>query len=110
MIMVNLTHFRPEDEAAQIMAPLLALDPLQQIKKLVPWGNMTDSTDMLSGHGGMKTLHSCGMKEFDGKVFEKSLQLWERMQSEVSPSFLDYHPLCHLQNLHQFSTAPRTLY
>lgn len=91
MIMVNLTHFRPEGEAAMIMSPLLALSPLQQIKKVVPWGNMTDSADMLAGHGGIKTLHSCGMKEFDGKKFEKSLELWERMQREVSPNFLDYH-------------------
>ena len=82
-IMVSIMHFRPEDEAEKIMAPLLALNPVQQIKKVVPWGNMTDSADMLAGHGGMKTLHSCGMKEFDGKKFEKSLELWEQIDKEV---------------------------
>jgi hypothetical protein len=83
VIMVSLMHFRPEDEAEKIMAPLLELNPAKQIKKVVPWGNMTDSFDMIAGHGGIRTLHSCGMKEFDGKKFEKSLELWEKIDKEV---------------------------
>ena len=81
--MVNLVHFRPEEEAEQIMAPLLALDPVQQMKKVLPWGNMTDSADMLAVHGGFKTLHSCGMKGFDAATFEKSLELWEKIDKEI---------------------------
>jgi len=48
-MMVNVMHFRPEEEAAIIMAPFLALNPVQMMKKIVPWGSMTDAADMLAG-------------------------------------------------------------
>ena len=76
-------HFLPETEAEKIMAPLLALGPVQQMKKVLPWGNMTDSGDIFAAHGGFKTLHSCGMKEFDAGKFEKSLDLWEKIDKEI---------------------------
>lgn len=82
--MASLVHLRPESDAEKIMAPLLALDPVQQIKKALQWGNTTDSVNMLAHHSGFKTLHSCGMKEVDGKTFEKSLDLWERKSQEGS--------------------------
>jgi hypothetical protein len=83
MIMVGIMHFVPEAEAKKVMAPLLALNPLQQIKKPVPWGNITDSAEALASHGGIKSLISCGMKSFEGKKFEKSLELWEKLAKEV---------------------------
>jgi len=83
VIMVNLMHFLPEDKADKIMAPILALGPVQQMKKILPWGNMTDSTDMLAVHGGFKTLHSCGMKEFSVEKFEKSLDLWNKIDKDI---------------------------
>lgn len=83
MIIAGMTHFRPEEEAEKIMAPLLALGPLQQIKKPVPWGNMTDAADALAVHGGMKSLISCGLKSFDGKKFETTLYLWNKLEKEV---------------------------
>ncbi len=42
-------HFRPEEEAATIMGPFLALNPVQQMKKIVPWGSMTNAADTLAG-------------------------------------------------------------
>jgi hypothetical protein len=83
MIMVGIMHFRPEDEAQKVMAPLLAIGPIQEIKKPIPWANITDSADAFAAHGGIKTLISCGMKNFDGKKFEKSVELWEKLAQEV---------------------------
>jgi hypothetical protein len=83
MIMVGLVHLIPENEAEKVMAPLLAINPLQQIKKPITWRNITDSADALAAHGGMKSLVSCGMKNFDGKKFEKSLELWIKPAEDV---------------------------
>ena len=83
MIIAGMMHFRPEEEAEKIMAPLLALGPLQQIKKRVPWGNITDGGDAVAAHGGLKSFISCGLKEFDGKKFEKTLDLWNKLEKDV---------------------------
>jgi hypothetical protein len=81
--MVNITHFRPSSEAEVIMAPLLALNPVQNIKKTVEWGSITDSSDAFSKHGGLNTIVSCGLQRFDGKQFIVSLERWKKMVDEA---------------------------
>jgi len=82
MIMVNITHFRPESEAAAIMAPLLALKPIKKIKKEIAWENMTDATEALSKPGGQKALISCGLQKFEAKKFKKCLDTWMELVEE----------------------------
>lgn len=80
--MVSITHFRPE-EAEIAMAPLLSLNPVQNIKRTVEWGNITDASEPLSKHGGYNTLVSCGLQKFDGKQFLQSLESWTKMVGEA---------------------------
>jgi hypothetical protein len=49
---------------------------------LTPESDTKKHADSISvfSHGGLKTLHSVGMKEFDGKKFAKSLEYWEQIQ------------------------------
>ncbi|KAF8850675.1 FAD-binding domain-containing protein [Acephala macrosclerotiorum] len=83
MLIVSITHFRPESEAEKVMAPLVALNPTQNIKREVFWASITDASDSLSKHGGYNTLVSCGLQRFDGKQFEQSLESWTKMIEEV---------------------------
>lgn len=81
--MINITHFRPSSEAEIIMAPLLALNPVPNIKKTVECGNVTDSSDAFNKHGGLNTIVSCGLQRFDGRQFIESLEQWKKMVDEA---------------------------
>jgi len=83
MIMVSATHFRPEAEAEEFMAPFIALKPVQNIRKIVEWGNITDPTEALSKQGGLRTLASCGLQKFDGKKFIHALDSWQKLVDEA---------------------------
>ncbi len=83
MIMVSVTHFRPEAEAEEFMAPFVALKPVQNIRKVVGWGNITDPTDALSKQGGLRALVSCGLQKFDGKKFIYALDSWQKLVDEA---------------------------
>jgi len=77
--MINITHFRPLSSAETIMTPLLSLSPLQSIKKTLPWGKITDSSDPFAKHGGYNTIVSCGIQKFSGTQFAESLSRWKEM-------------------------------
>lgn len=81
--MVSVNHFKPEAEAEKFMAPLIALNPIQSIKKTVNWGNITASGDPFSKHGGLNAIVSCGLQKFDGKQFIEALRVWQNLADEV---------------------------
>jgi hypothetical protein len=94
MVLVNTMHFRPEEEADKIAAPLLALKPVQQIKKTINFANITDAAEALNKQGGLKSQISCGMRTFDAKKFENSLHSFTRLLEEhpsTSGSFIMYN-------------------
>lgn len=83
MVIVSITHFRPEPEAEKVMAPLLALNPVQNVKKNVECGNITDPNEALSKQGGLKTFTSCGLQKFDGKQFVECLERWKKLVDQA---------------------------
>ncbi|KUJ14527.1 FAD-binding domain-containing protein [Mollisia scopiformis] len=82
MLMVSVTNLRPEAEAEKFMAPLIALKPVQNIKKTVEFGNITDPSDVF-GKPGLNTLLSCGLQRFDGKQFIEALDKWKKLVEEA---------------------------
>ncbi len=82
MVLVNITHFRPETEAEYIMEPLLALKPIQHIKKEMAWANMTDASEAISKPVGLGSQISCGLQKFSAEKFEKALESWTKLVEE----------------------------
>lgn len=72
--MVNTVHFRPEEEADRVVAPILALKPVKQIKNVIGFANITDAAEALNKQGGLKTQISCGMQKFSSEKFEGGLE------------------------------------
>lgn len=64
------------------MKPILAAKPLQQVKKLINFAQITDGADALNTQGGLKSQISCGMQTFDGKKFAKSLEIYNALVSK----------------------------
>jgi hypothetical protein len=94
MILVNTMHFRPEEEADRIVAPLLALKPVQQMKKTIGFENMTDAAEAFNKQGGFKAQISCGMQKFSARKFEQSLNSFGTLLDEnpsTSGSFIMYN-------------------
>ena len=94
MILVNIMNFRPKSEADAIVAPLLALNPVQKITKTIGFVNITDAAEALNKQKGFKTQISCGMQKFDGNILEKGLESWTKLVDEhpnASSSFFMYN-------------------
>lgn len=64
------------------MQPLLAIKPINQIKKLIPFGNLTDAGEALMVKGGLKSIHSCGLQIFDAEKFVRCLDAWNGLTDE----------------------------
>ncbi|KAH8594653.1 hypothetical protein B0O99DRAFT_687431 [Bisporella sp. PMI_857] len=91
LILVNTMHFRPEEEADEIVAPLLALQPTQKIKKAIGFANITDASQAINEPGGFKAQISCGMQKFDAQKFKECLKSFTNLVEEhpsASGSFL----------------------
>lgn len=82
VVMVNTMHFRPEAEADKVVAPLLALKPIKQVKNTIDFANITDAAEALNKQGGLKTQISCGMKTFSAKKFEAGLESFTKLVEE----------------------------
>jgi hypothetical protein len=82
MILVNMMNFRPEEEAEKIIAPLLALKPVQQIRKVIGFASITDAAEPLNKQGGLKTQISCGLQKFSARKFELSLDAFTKLVDE----------------------------
>jgi hypothetical protein len=94
MVMVNTVHFRSEEEADQVVAPLLALKPIKQIKNVIGFANITDAAEALNKQGGLKTQISCGMQKFSAEKFEGGLKSFRKLVEEhpsASGSFFMYN-------------------
>jgi hypothetical protein len=85
-------HFRPGAEADTFVAPLLALNPVQKIRKEIDFVNITDAAEALNVQGGLKAQISCGMQTFAPEKFEKTLhsfsELVERYPSAAGCGFM----------------------
>ncbi|KAH6715691.1 hypothetical protein BKA61DRAFT_547409 [Leptodontidium sp. MPI-SDFR-AT-0119] len=82
VITVSITHFRSEAEAEGIMKPLLAANPVAQMKRHTAFSNLTDAADKIDKKGGFKSVVSCGLKGFDPRKFEKCLDSWTGLVDE----------------------------
>jgi len=94
MILVNIMNFRPKSEADAIVAPLLALKPVQKTTKTIAFVNITDAAEALNKQSGFKTQISCGMRNFDESILEKGLESWTKLVDEhpsASSSFFMYN-------------------
>lgn len=81
-MIVNTTHFRPEEEADRVVAPLLALKPIKQFKATIGFANVTDAGEALNKQSGFKYLNSCGMQTFKARKFEDSLDSFTKLIEE----------------------------
>lgn len=61
------------------MGPLLAINPVNQIKKTIPFASLTDSAETLMKKGGLKGVVSCGLQTFEASMFERCLEAWTRL-------------------------------
>lgn len=77
MILVSTMHFRPGSEADAVVAPLLALNPVQKFRKEIDFINITDAADAFNTQGGFKVQISCGMQTFAVEKFERALAVFE---------------------------------
>jgi hypothetical protein len=84
MIMVSMSHFCSEEEAAAFMAPFIAIGPLQQMKRVVGFGQVTTFADMKDNElvGTYRDKYSCGLQAFRAEIMEKSLDLWRDIVKE----------------------------
>lgn len=64
------------------MKPLLAANPVAQMKRPIAFSNLTDSADKIDKKGGFKSVVSCGLNGFDPEKFEKCLDSWTGLVDE----------------------------
>ncbi|KAH7317941.1 hypothetical protein BKA65DRAFT_609543 [Rhexocercosporidium sp. MPI-PUGE-AT-0058] len=76
VIIVSITHFGSEAEAGMTMKPLLAVNPIAEMKRQTAFSNLTDAADRIDKKGGFKLIVTCGLKGFDPEKFEKCLDAW----------------------------------
>ena len=64
------------------MAPILAANPVQQIKKSIGFSNITDTADATNAKTGFKSQISCGLQIFKASQFERALHSWTKLVEE----------------------------